>query len=711
MGGARKIIKKIISIPKKIISSVVKLATNVVSGFMGAFGMSFDAPDMSGGSNFEAEQQGIKVNKQSNVAGIPVVYGQRKIGGTRVFVGSEGSRNKHLYVVMAVAEGEIEGFTGLWINDERQNLTGYSSNDGSKHSLQKKNYVGDHSSFFINDSRATFQFFRGTEDQSASSLLLDDGVSGWTTNHRLQGIAYVACKFEWVKAEFNDKGEQTLFNPWQGIPTVQVEIKGKKVLPVGTNSSTPYGSANFLNANNTTHTSTYEAQRGDFVYSTNPADCLLDYLRNKRYGKSLNDNRIDFEEFYTAGRICNTPKDYGGSLGTADHFGCNVVLNTEDTIFNNTKRLLQTSRGFLPYVNGRYQLRIETAEATPENLFEITDDAIIGKISINSPDKNALYNEARVTFPNREKDYEPDVAVYSADGQNGEPDHLATDGEKLLLQIGSSGIIEKERAVHYAKYLVDRSRQQMQISLQITSEGQNLVAGELVTITHAYKSTLTGVDLDDYMFLSPDSTDAEGHLNYTKPKKIWRITSTRLNYDGTVDLTLIEHQNNIYSIVSQQEDVDLGAVQRLRKQPYAPWKKPWPIFPPLPLPILPPPPPPIEPKDGPVAVSVGSNSNGSFISFKTDESDLGFITHIHYDLQLNGDTPQGLRRRSGSNYADAYYSIGNVNIKPGDQIKYTVYKVYSDNQMLKIQGPKTVLVPSQGVKTVSSINSSQGGYA
>ena len=710
MGGAAKIIKKIISIPIKIVQSVVKLATNVVSGFMGSFGMSFDAPSYDSGSGFEAEQQGIKVNKQSNVAGIPVVYGQRKVGGTRVFVGSEGEKNKHLYVIMAVAEGEIEGFTGLWINDERQNLTGFSA-DGAKHTLKKKNYYGDQSSFFIDHSRATFQFFTGTETQTASSLLLDDGVDGWTRDHRLQGVAYVAAKYEWVKAEFKtgtaeDAGEQTLYNPWQGIPTIQVEIKGKKVLPAGTDPAQPYGSAGFVDTSNVTHTSTYEATRGSFVYSTNPADCLLDYLRNTRYGKGLNDNRISFDKFYTSARLCNTPKDYGGSLGSADHFACSVVINTEESIFNNTKKLLQTCRGFLPYVNGKYELKIETQDSSPETLFEITDDAIIGQISVNSPDKNALYNEARVTFPNKQKDYEPDVAVYSADGENSTPNYLATDGEKLMIQIGSSGIIEKERAVHYAKYLVDRSRQQMQVSLRITSEGQNLVAGELVTITHAYKSTLTGVDLDDYMFKAP--TNAE-YITYTKPKKIWRITTTRLNYDGTVDLTLIEHQNNIYTITSQQEDVDLGSVLRVRKQPFAPWKKIWP-FPILGKPVLPPP-TPIPPSEGPVQVSVGTNSNGSFISFKTDEDDLGFITHIHYDLTLNGVSSQGLRRRAGSKFTDAYYQINNVAIKPGDQIKYVVYKVMSDDLMLKIQGPTTAVVPGSGTKTVTSVNSSQGGYA
>jgi hypothetical protein len=45
--------------------------------------------------NFE---KGILLNKQSNDASIPVVYGERLVGGTRVFVETSGSDNTYLYV-------------------------------------------------------------------------------------------------------------------------------------------------------------------------------------------------------------------------------------------------------------------------------------------------------------------------------------------------------------------------------------------------------------------------------------------------------------------------------------------------------------------------------------------------------------------------------------------------------------------------------------
>ena len=101
---------------KKIIKKVVKAVVNVFTGFMGAFGMSMDTPEMGGGAGYEAVAQGITVNKQSNVAGVPVVYGRRKVGGTRVFVATQGTDQKYLYVCLAVCEGEINAFKRLYLS-------------------------------------------------------------------------------------------------------------------------------------------------------------------------------------------------------------------------------------------------------------------------------------------------------------------------------------------------------------------------------------------------------------------------------------------------------------------------------------------------------------------------------------------------------------------------------------------------------------------
>jgi hypothetical protein len=62
------------------------------------------APDIS-----DMGQQGVAIrdNAPSNTAPIPVVYGRRQIGGTRVFMTTTGVDSKYLHYVLAICEGEV----------------------------------------------------------------------------------------------------------------------------------------------------------------------------------------------------------------------------------------------------------------------------------------------------------------------------------------------------------------------------------------------------------------------------------------------------------------------------------------------------------------------------------------------------------------------------------------------------------------------------
>ena len=55
------------------------------------------------------ENKGILVNKDSNNNPIPVVYGQRQVGLTRVYVESSGVDNQYLYIAGVLCEGGGKG--------------------------------------------------------------------------------------------------------------------------------------------------------------------------------------------------------------------------------------------------------------------------------------------------------------------------------------------------------------------------------------------------------------------------------------------------------------------------------------------------------------------------------------------------------------------------------------------------------------------------
>ena len=518
--AAKRIVKSAVKVAKKVVTAVVKPILKIADGFMGLFGMSFDAPEMPSPENFDNTQQGILVNKQSNVANIPVVYGTRKVGGTRVFVSGAGDNSKYLYVCLVIAEGEIDSYTRLFINDEEQSLDSFAT--GGTRTIKGSTPDGATSSYYTNGQpRAKFEFFTGTETQTASSLLKEH--PDWTDAHRLQGVAYVACRFEWVKAEFDGKGNQTTSNPWSGVPSIQVVVNGKKVLASGSYSASD---------DTTTDSSTYESTTGSFTFSDNPADCLMDYLRNPRYGKGLNNNRISFADFKAAADTCDLSVTYGGSLGSAEFLTCDTVISTSDTILNNTKKLLQSCRGFMPYTDGKYRLKIEADEST-SGIQEITDDHIVSNITVASVDKNSRYNQAKVTFANEKKDFESDTVIYQ------DSSYLTKDGgEDLILQVSAPSITRRERATYYGKYLVDRSRRGLTCSFTMTNEGQNLKPGDLVKLTHRFKRTGEETGTYEYMF----------------ENKVFRVLEVALNYDNTASVDLIEHDGTIFSVTALTVD-------------------------------------------------------------------------------------------------------------------------------------------------------------
>ena len=116
-------------------TAVTSYATAAVAGYIGAglvataigatagavvtgaiVGAMTDEPELSN-ETVEATAPSMLLNKASNNANIPVIYGTRKVGGTRVYMEVSGSDNKYLHLILVVGEGEIDSFTEFYLND------------------------------------------------------------------------------------------------------------------------------------------------------------------------------------------------------------------------------------------------------------------------------------------------------------------------------------------------------------------------------------------------------------------------------------------------------------------------------------------------------------------------------------------------------------------------------------------------------------------
>ena len=65
--------------------------------------------------------RGVLLNKESNVEPIPVIYGTRRVGGTRVFISTRdetgGDPNEYLYIAHVLCEGEINAVSQIKFDD------------------------------------------------------------------------------------------------------------------------------------------------------------------------------------------------------------------------------------------------------------------------------------------------------------------------------------------------------------------------------------------------------------------------------------------------------------------------------------------------------------------------------------------------------------------------------------------------------------------
>jgi len=266
MGGAVEILKPIVKPATKIFGFFNNPLISLGATLFLSWALRPKTPDIPdfATNSFDDFERGLLLNKQSNDSNIPVIYGERLVGGTRVFVESSGTDNQYLYIALVLSEGEINSIEEILI-DEKPVTFASSFTDGNAVEVDSSdsNYYKDGESLI----RVEPHF--GTDGQSASTLL--STLSSWGSNHKLSGLCYLAIRFKFNQDAFG------------GLPKIQARIKGKKVKTY--NASLVEQSAS---------------------YSTNPAWCILDYLTNTRYGKGLSVSEIDLQSFYDASQVCET---------------------------------------------------------------------------------------------------------------------------------------------------------------------------------------------------------------------------------------------------------------------------------------------------------------------------------------------------------------------------------------------------------------------
>ena len=446
-----------------------------------------DVPDF-GTNDFEETERGILLNKQSNNACIPVIYGERLVGGTRVFIETSGTDNTYLYVALVLAEGEVNSIEQVIVDDKVVTFDGALT-----HGTTREVASSDSNFFKDSTSHIQIQAFMGKDDQVASSVLTP--LSSWGSNHRLRGICYLALRFKWNQDVFG------------GIPVVQAKVKGKKVVTLASNLSEQTAS-----------------------FSTNPAFCLLDYLRNERYGKGIATSNLDLQSFFDASQVCETQVTPFSGGSDINIFDCNAVVDTSKKVLDNVRDIIKGMRGYLPYVQGKYKLVIETIGTASVSL---TEDDILGGYALASPTKNSKFNRVIVSYINPDRNYQVDETQFppiddsALPSQDQHAQMKNADGGFLLEgRFDFRTITSTYQAEEMAEIILRRSREALGLTINCGFKAYELHIGDIVNVS------LSSLGFTD---------------------KAFRVLSMTFNEDYTINLQLVEYQASHYTFATKQQ--------------------------------------------------------------------------------------------------------------------------------------------------------------
>jgi hypothetical protein len=396
-------------------------------------------PGGSGGSGSVADS-GVLVNKTGSVNSIPVVYGTRRVGGTRIYLettnaSGDPAGTEYLHIAMALAQGgvlsagtdAIRDVTQIIFNDR----VAWTSTGG----------VTSHFAGLLDvavwTGEAT-QLLSGWRynTQSDFNWRSDD----WTSAHRCRGVAWLYVRLKYDR------------DVYPGAPTILADVSGKRIQSV---------------ENLGVYTNSLSEMR-------NPANILYDYLTSVRYGKGLNPADIDVASFVAARSWC-----------FAAQMRINGALDTSDTVFNNVQKILSCSNLNLVYVNGKYSVQPLKQESFT-NAFVFNTSNIIGQWTISLGSKKTRFNQAVVNFFNPRSDS-------SIIGEQWQPDSIQVTNNTYLS--ADSGVVNEKSfdlplvadaglAQRITNFLINNSRYQTIVNFTAVHSALQLQVGDPVLVTH-----------------------------------------------------------------------------------------------------------------------------------------------------------------------------------------------------------------------------------
>ena len=252
---------------------------------------------------------------------------------------------------------------------------------------------------------------------------------------------------------------------------------------------------------------------------------------NPRYGAGFKKEEINATSFKIAADKLAQTVTFDPNL-TSNNTGrvmdCNAVIDTTQKILDNCKTLLSGARSYLPYVEGRYKLRVEDGghptditSSTVSVAFDITEDHLVGPVTLSGEQKDTKYNQVIVNYIDPMLEFSSQQVFFSTAG-----DKAIDDDEDLTGEFTFETLTNRAIAQDIARMIYKKSRGQRQIQFVATQELLNVEVGDIVRVT----DTILGLN-----------------------QQTFRVMGLTLELNGNVKIEAVEHDATVYPHVATEQ--------------------------------------------------------------------------------------------------------------------------------------------------------------
>jgi hypothetical protein len=366
--------------------------------------------------------QGVNRGYQTNARGSAldhqIIYGRVKTGGAIIYNEATGVNNKDLHRIIAYAGHEVTSFDEIYVNDEVVTL------DGTGNVISPAKY----------DGLIRIKEHLGSPSQTADTYLVAESDGLWTTQHTLNGIAYLYIRLSFSSDAFPN-----------GVPEITATIKGKKI---------------------------YDPRDGTTAWSDNPALCIRDYITSG-YGLGEDAAQLDDTLVSAAANVCDETDTEAGTT----RYTCNGAFLTSVTPYDMLNDLLTSMGGMLWYAQGKW--RMKPAYWT-EPVLSLTNDDLRSGLSVSTRhSRRDNFNIVKGTFRGEESNWQ--VTDYP---EVKNTDFITADGgQESTADIDLPFTDNSIEARRIARIALERNRQQLTVQASFGLRALAVQVGDNITLT------------------------------------------------------------------------------------------------------------------------------------------------------------------------------------------------------------------------------------